>query len=307
MYRPFFLAATLLLAGSAAAQTALPPTGKVKTKHKRGQAETETAATTAPATAPTDYSLPYAASITPAGLKTDLDVLASDAYEGRETGQKGQKMAADYIAKAFAADGLVGPVPGSDNPYLQHFIMNRVSLDPASTIQVGDKTYTQGKDFFVLLPGSFARGPATVKPTFAGYGIKEDKYSDMVTPPAAGSDLVVLLGQPLNKAGQPLLGAASPYGGSGLQAIDARGSAMRAAALSFLGGTHGGHVRADIQRDGLVYPRADGICRPAGTKWPQPCARIVGTGNRPIGHYLKWPHQVRKGRGCRWQAHCQRL
>jgi hypothetical protein len=229
MYRPFFLAATLLLAGSAAAQTAIPPTGKVKTKHKRGQAETETAATTAPAAAPTDYSLPYAASITPAGLKTDLDVLASDTYEGRETGQKGQKMAADYIAKAFAADGLVGPVPGSDNPYLQHFIMNRVSLDPASTIQVGGKTYTQGKDFYVLLPGSFARGPATVKPTFAGYGIKEDKYSDMVTPPAAGSDLVVLLGQPLNKAGQPLLGAASPYGGSGLQAIDARGGAMLAA------------------------------------------------------------------------------
>jgi hypothetical protein len=43
-----------------------------------------------PATAPaaTDWSLPYAASITPEGLKQDLSVLASDAYEGRETGQK---------------------------------------------------------------------------------------------------------------------------------------------------------------------------------------------------------------------------
>ena len=117
MYKPFFLAATLLLAGAATAQTALPPTGKVKTKHQRGQAETEAAATTAPAAAATDYSLPYAASITPEGLKTDLDVLASDAYEGRETGQKGQKMAADYLAGAGVRQPLLSALwPGAHRP-----------------------------------------------------------------------------------------------------------------------------------------------------------------------------------------------
>jgi hypothetical protein len=216
---------TLAATPVALAQSATPdgPT-KVKTKHKRGQetAPAATATRVAAAPTPTDYSLPYAASITPDGLKQDLSVLASDAYEGRETGKKGQKMAADYLAKAFAADGLVGPVAGSDNPYLQHFSMNRVSIDPASTMQVAGKTYTLGKDFYLLVPGGFAGGPATVKPTFVGYGIKEDKYSDLATAPAAGSDLVVLLGQPLNKAGQPLLGAASPYGSSGLRAIGAR-------------------------------------------------------------------------------------
>ncbi|MGI4832300.1 MAG: M28 family peptidase [Janthinobacterium lividum] len=229
-------AALVLAAGTVAAQTPTEPTGKVKVKTKRtrrDEAAPMAPATATPATAAagpdTDYSLPYAATITPEALKQDLSVLASDEYEGRETGKKGQRMAADYIAKAFAADGLAGPVPNSDNPYLQHFTMNRVSLDPASAIQVGGKTYTQGKDFYVLLPGSFTGGPATVKPTFAGYGIKEDKYSDMATAPAAGSDLVILLGQPLNKAGQPLLGAASPYGGSGLRAISARTAALLAA------------------------------------------------------------------------------
>ncbi len=227
----YALAASLLTLATAPpvlAQSAAPdgPT-KVKTKHKRGQEAAPTASVVS-AAAPTltDYSLPYAASITPAGLKADLDVLASDAYEGRETGKKGQKMAADYIAKAFAADGLVGPVPGSDNPYLQHFTMNRVPIDPASTMQVGGKTYTLGKDFYVLVPGSFAGSPLTVKPVFVGYGIKEDKYSDLATAPAVGSDLVVLLGQPLNKAGQPLLGPASPYGGSGLRALGARTAFM---------------------------------------------------------------------------------
>ena len=228
MRKYLLLLAVLVPATAALAQSATPDVPlKVKTKHKRGhQAE---AAAIVPAAATTDYSLPYAASITPEGLKQDLSVLASDEYEGRETGQKGQRMAADYIAKAFAADGLAGPVPGSDNPYLQHFSMNRVSLDPASAIQVGGKTYTQGKDFYVLRPGGFAGSSAAVKPTFAGYGIKEDNYSDMATPPAAGSDLVVLLGQPLNKAGQPLLGATSPYRGSGLQAISARAGALLAA------------------------------------------------------------------------------
>jgi Zn-dependent M28 family amino/carboxypeptidase len=219
-------AALVLAAGAVAAQTP-EPTGKVKVKTKRGRRDEAATTAPAPAAAPTDYSLPYAASITPEALKQDLSVLASDEYEGRETGQKGQRMAADYIAKAFAADGLAGPVQGSDNPYLQHFTMNRVTLDPTSAIQVGGKTFTQGKDFLVVRPGAFAAAATTIKPAFAGYGIKEDKYSD--ASPAPGSDLVVLLGQPLNKAGQPLLGAASPYGASGLPAIAARGAAMRAA------------------------------------------------------------------------------
>ncbi|GAA4495129.1 hypothetical protein GCM10023172_06320 [Hymenobacter ginsengisoli] len=221
-------AALVLAAGVVAAQTP-EPTGKVKIKTKRGRRDEAGATATAPAAASptTDYSLPYAATITPEGLKQDLSVLASDEYEGRETGQKGQRMAADYIAKAFAADGLAGPVQGSDNPYLQHFTMNRVSIDPASAIQVGGKTYTQGKDFYVVRPGSFAGATASIKPTFAGYGIKEEKYTD--TPPAPGSDLVLLLGQPLDKAGQPLLGTASPYGASGLRALGARGAALRAA------------------------------------------------------------------------------
>ena len=231
MLPPRYLAAALLLAAGPALAQSAPPTEpiKVKIKNKRGREMAPATPPAAPIPAP-DYSLPYAASITPAGLKTDLDVLASDAYEGRETGRKGQKMAADYIAKAFAADGLAGPVPGSDNPYVQHFTMNRVSLDPTSTMQVGGKTYVQGKDFYVLLPGSFAAAPATVKPAFAGYGIKEDKYSDLAagTAPASGSDVVLLLGQPLTKTGQPLLGAASPYGAPGMRSLMARSAGLRA-------------------------------------------------------------------------------
>ncbi|OGX92221.1 hypothetical protein [Hymenobacter coccineus] len=215
----------------ALAQSTAPdgPT-KVKTKHKRGQALMEAAATSAPPAAATDYSLPYAASITPAGLKTDLDVLASDAYEGRETGKKGQKMAADYLAKAFAADGLTGPIAGSDNPYLQHFDLIRMTLDaPASVLKVGPKTYQGNQDFCATVNETFA-APVILKPVFVGYGIKEEKYSDFATAADyTGKDVVFLLGEPLNAKGQSLLsadGKPSPYATADLAGLYARQAAL---------------------------------------------------------------------------------
>ena len=39
-------------------------------------------------------------------LKTDVAYLAADELEGRETGTKGEQMAADYLAQRFAALGL---------------------------------------------------------------------------------------------------------------------------------------------------------------------------------------------------------
>ncbi|HET9505666.1 MAG TPA: M28 family peptidase [Hymenobacter sp.] len=228
MSKPITLAAALLLAGAAVAQPTVPtaPAGaaKIKVKTKRGAAP-------APAAPATDYSVPYAASITPEGLKADLSVLASDEYEGRETGQKGQKMAADYIAKAFASYGLAGPVPGSDNPYLQHFSMNRVGVDPASSIRIGNRTFVAGKDFYVLVRNQ-ATAVAELQPTFVGYGINTTGYSDFIPddPKLKNKDLIMLLGEPLNKAGQPLLskdGKPTAYGGTGFTEMGERSPTMR--------------------------------------------------------------------------------
>ena len=61
----------------------------------------------------------FANTITAADLKEHLTVLASDEYEGRETGYKGQKMAAEYIAKHFENIGLTPVVEGGG--YFQEF------------------------------------------------------------------------------------------------------------------------------------------------------------------------------------------
>jgi Zn-dependent M28 family amino/carboxypeptidase len=72
-------------------------------------------------------ALRYAALIQPAELQRHLEILASDAYEGRDTGKEGQKKAAAYLREQFASFGI-GPVPAADpaqivNGYYQPFTL----------------------------------------------------------------------------------------------------------------------------------------------------------------------------------------
>lgn len=57
------------------------------------------------------FALKYARTITEEDLRRHLTVLASDEFEGRETGYEGQRKAARYLKDAFRSMG-VGPVPG---------------------------------------------------------------------------------------------------------------------------------------------------------------------------------------------------
>ena len=221
------LAAVLLLASAHGAAAQGQPS-KIKVKSKPGK----TAVASTPAAVvvpPTDFSLGYAASISPEDLRQHLTILASDEYEGRETGKKGQKMAAEYISKQFAGFGLAGPVKDSDNPYIQHFTMNRLSMDPSTSVKIGSKTFVLNKDFYALADGSFATA-TPIQPAFGGYGIQTEGYNDL-TPDLKGKDLVMLLGEPLNKEGKPLLskdGKPTPFGDEGIQSLIARTPGARA-------------------------------------------------------------------------------
>ena len=75
-----------------------------------------------------EKAIKYAETITKEDLNKHLSVLASDEYEGRETGKKGQKMAAEYIYKQFQGDNLIGPVKDSKNPYLQSFLLSESAV-----------------------------------------------------------------------------------------------------------------------------------------------------------------------------------
>ncbi|MBK6777052.1 MAG: M28 family peptidase [Flavobacteriales bacterium] len=86
----------------------------------------------------------YANTITEADLRTHLTILASDAYEGREAGMKGQKMAAEYLKQQFIAFGIpavpVAAEHGLVDGYFQPFGL--VVEQPGSLVlEMGGKQY----------------------------------------------------------------------------------------------------------------------------------------------------------------------
>ncbi len=69
---------------------------------------------------PDAVAMEFAATITMEDLKEDLTILASDALEGRETGKRGQKMAAAFLSAHYQELGLTPPVSvGGTKSYYQ--------------------------------------------------------------------------------------------------------------------------------------------------------------------------------------------
>ena len=62
----------------------------------------------------------YANTITPQDMKSKLSILASDDFQGRETGTEGQKKASKFLEDFYQKIGLQGPVDGT---YRQKFDM----------------------------------------------------------------------------------------------------------------------------------------------------------------------------------------
>lgn len=136
----------------------------------------------------------YANGLTASDMSRNLHVLASDEYEGRETGKKGQKMAADYIAAQFKVAGIA---PYKDNTYFQEYPLRMVIPGPAE-IKIDKKAYTGNKDFFSF-PGQSEQVIAASSIQLLGYGIDDEKYSDYKGIDVKGKVVMILEGEPFSK------------------------------------------------------------------------------------------------------------
>lgn len=139
-------------------------------------------------------SMKYASTITAEDLKGHLEILASDAFEGRETGEPGCKRAAEYISNYFKELGIPPCVDGS---YYQEYPLKRESSSE-STLKVGDKEFKFLDDFFFWL--GFDSGE--LKPSdvvFMGYGIESDTYNDYASEvDLKGKMVIALEGEPFD-------------------------------------------------------------------------------------------------------------
>ena len=111
----------------------------------------------------------YGNIITPADLKENLTILASDALEGRETGTRGQKMAAAFISYHFQELGLKPPVNGT---YYQPFDLYK-PIPGKTYVTTGGKEYGNFQDI-VYYGKENSGGEVGLSVVFAGRGRAED-------------------------------------------------------------------------------------------------------------------------------------
>ncbi len=142
----------------------------------------------------------YAETITANDLKKHLTILASDGFEGRETGENGQKLAAEYISSFF---GSIGAPPQADGSWYQQVKLIKISGGTSAIEIAGSGTNTKFSsetDYYYAAstPGCSI---STDEFYFAGYVIDDPKYSDFAAHDSAfynGKVLIVLDGEPQN-------------------------------------------------------------------------------------------------------------
>jgi Zn-dependent M28 family amino/carboxypeptidase len=144
----------------------------------------------------------FAKGITAADLKSLVYALASDSMQGRETGEPGQKIAAQFIAKQFKEIGLP---PKGDKGYFQKILLQSLTWKDIG-LTVGGQSFSNRKDFYVY-PAFNPDKPLTEfkELLFIGYGIEDPKYNDYGKAEVAGKVVIFYDGEPLDKDGKSMI------------------------------------------------------------------------------------------------------
>ncbi len=139
----------------------------------------------------------YGTSITSEELKEMLYTYASDEFEGRDTGEKGQKMAVEYLKQKYIEMGIPSALP--DNSYFQNVPLEK-QKSPDVTITLNGKNFMKNEDF-VTYGSSSTQNIEAETIVYVGYGIESDNYSDYTNLDVKGKIVVVKEGEPKNNEG----------------------------------------------------------------------------------------------------------
>jgi Zn-dependent M28 family amino/carboxypeptidase len=146
-----------------------------------------------------DRLQPALETITPDGLLAHIKVLASDEFEGRAPGSKGEELSVKYIIDQFKKIGLK---PGNpDGTYTQEVPLAGIKSEPRMSFVVADKTMD------LKYPDDFVASSARLQPeikveksdlVFVGYGVVAPEYGwdDYKNVDVRGKTLLMLIGDP---------------------------------------------------------------------------------------------------------------
>lgn len=143
-----------------------------------------------------DSPITYAASITSTELSEMLYIYASDEFEGRETGEPGQKKAVEYLKQQYLKLGIPSPL-GGDN-YFQPVPLEKQGV-AETLITINGTTYETFTDV-ITISGGYTTSFAANDIVYAGYGIEDEKYTDY-TLDVKGKIVLVKAGEPTDANG----------------------------------------------------------------------------------------------------------
>ena len=116
----------------------------------------------------------YASTITSSELKTMLYKYASDEFEGRNTGEKGQKLAVEYLKEKYKTLNI--PTPLGNDDYFQEVPLEKQKVAEGK-LTVNGKVFNSFDDLVVLAVSS-SLNMSVEDIVYVGFGIDDDKYSD---------------------------------------------------------------------------------------------------------------------------------
>lgn len=136
----------------------------------------------------------FAESITETDLKKHLYTYASDAFEGRETGQPGQKKAIEYLQSEYERMDVSAARNNGD--YFQEVSLE-ISQVPSGSLTINGKKYLLGEHFltFAKAEGKFDNI------VYAAYGIEDGTYSDYKGLDVSDKLVLIKSGEPQNADG----------------------------------------------------------------------------------------------------------
>jgi len=143
----------------------------------------------------------YSTGISQAELTEHVKTLASEEFEGRGTGDAGQKLASQYIKEQFIQMKLEGPSPYGD-PYFQEFTLIKEGLQSLELI-INQDTLSTNSNLAIM--GSIPSCDTVYDLVFVGYGIDNEIYSDYENIDISGKIVAFIAGEPKDKNGKYLI------------------------------------------------------------------------------------------------------
>ena len=146
-------------------------------------------------------------------IREHLRHLASDAFEGRGTGQPGGDRAADYMAEQFRSYGLQGGAP--DGSFFQRVPLVGVTTLPPSKMSLAGRELKSGSDFVVNNPSQQALVDIEAPIVFVGFGINApgERWNDYKDLDLHGKVALVFVNEPPSQRDDFFQGRALTYSG----------------------------------------------------------------------------------------------